>query len=417
MSVYTGLIVVAVLGGFGLVLGVRRKRRRWPAGAADLTAPVPAFRVVTLGLQGSGKTMLLTSIYRRLQTPGDRGYYLRAPYEQLIELNRWYQEAANSAEDWPRGTTRGEMREFEFSVLSHLDDSVETVLKLGYLEYPGELLTDLDVAGATAQERLLAAIDSADALIGIIDGFRVLQAFRGDQRGRLILQNTLDAMINAMMSARTPIAVVISKWELLDELHPDENTRLHIVRTMLMGIEGFRDLVTVHSARRVIRLIPVTAVGHDFAVLDGGQVRKKPAGHFEPSNVDVVLSTVVPDILRQIELTLDQATRSQLLAEAQRRMRMGPAEALQSLGGFLADRAGRMLVSAVGGGLLGDAGLTLFLDTRGDAREYGARVATLTAADRRAESLVAARRRIVRELEHQATLLEAKLPASRLHAG
>jgi hypothetical protein len=418
MSVYTGLVVVAVLGGLGLLISRRRKHKRTASGSGQAGAepPVPTFRVVTLGLQGSGKTMLLTSIYRRLQTPGDRGFYLRAPYAQLIELNRWYQEAASSGEDWPRGTSRGEMREFDFSVMTHLGDAVETIVKLGYLEYPGELLTDPDAAGATAQQRLLEAIDNADALIGIIDGFRVLQAYRGDQRGRLILQNTLDAMINAMLSARTPIAFVITKWDLLDEVHPDENTRLHIVRTMLMGIEGFRDLIAVHSAKRIIRLIPATAVGHDFAVLDGGEVRKKPAGRFEPSNVDIALSAVVPDILRQIELTLDHATRSQLLAEAQRRMRMGPAEAVQSLAGFLADRAGRMLVSAVGGGLLGDAGLTLFLDTRGDQAAHASRLATLTEADRRAESLVQARRRVVRELEHQVTLLEAKLPASRLRA-
>jgi hypothetical protein len=49
--------------------------------------------IVTLGLQGSGKTLLLTGIYRRLQVPGDRGFYLRAPYVQLIELNRWYRES------------------------------------------------------------------------------------------------------------------------------------------------------------------------------------------------------------------------------------------------------------------------------------------------------------------------------------
>jgi hypothetical protein len=71
------------------------------------------------------------------------------------------------------------MREFEFSVISHVEDTAQTLLKIGYLEYPGELLTDADQPGSTAQDGLLTAIDQADALIGIIDGLRLLQAYRG----------------------------------------------------------------------------------------------------------------------------------------------------------------------------------------------------------------------------------------------
>jgi hypothetical protein len=418
MAVDAGLIVAAgMVGCAALVLGVRRWRGRGAdreSGPPALATRVPTFRVVTLGLQGSGKTLLLTSVYRHLQTPGDRGYYLRAPYEQLIELNRWYREVASVEEDWPRGTSRGELREFEFSLMTHVNDTAETILKLGYLEYPGELLTDPDAPGSTAQATLLESVERADALVGIIDGLRVLQAYRGDRRGALILQTTLDAMINSMLSARTPIVFVITKWDLLDGLHPDENTRLHIVRTLLTGIPGFRDLVRVHSPRRIIRLIPVTAVGHDFAVLDDGQVRKKPAGRFEPVNVDMVLSTVVPDVLRQVELSLDLATRQAILAEAQRRMRLGPREALQSLAAFVAERAGRVLLSAVGGGLLTESGVALLLDARSDPADHRARLATLSAADRRAEEFIQARRRVIHSLQDQVARLESTLPASRL---
>lgn len=411
------ILVIVVVGCIVLVKLFRKLRARRTASsshAAASTAHIPTFRVVALGLQGSGKTLLLTSIYRRLQVPGDRGYYLRAPYEQLIELNRWYQETANTDTDWPRGTSRGEMREFEFSMMTHLDDGPATVFKLGYLEYPGELLTDPEVPGGTSQARLLESVSTADALIGIIDGLRILQTYQGEQRGKVLLQTTLDAMVHTMLSARAPMVFVITKWDLLDQLHPDENLRLEIVRNLLMGVEGFRDLVRVHSARRVIRLIPVTAVGHDFAVLDDGQVRKKPHGNFEPINVEAALSAVVPDILRQIELSLDHATRQAIMAETQRRMRMGPREAVRSLSTFVAERAGRALLAALGGGVLGDAGMALFLDSRTQPVDHTARLAALSDADRRAEEFVQARRRVMYTLEHQVSKLEAGLPASRL---
>jgi len=418
------LIAVALIACVLLVLYLRKRSKSTAARAQyqgrQLATQVPTFRVVTLGLQGSGKTLLLTSTYRQLQTPGERGYYLRAPYEQLIELNRWYKEVASADEDWPQGTTRGEMREFEFDLMTHTNTGSETILKLGYLEYPGELLTDPDAPGSTAQARLLDSVAHADALVGIIDGLRVLQTQQGDRRGSLILETTLDAMINSMLSARCPIAFVITKWDLLDELDADENTRLDMVRSMLMSFPGFRDLVKIHSDRRIIRLIPVTAVGHDFAFLADGQVHKRPTGHFAPANVDVALSTVVPDVLCQIELSLDLATRQELLAEAQRRNRLAPADALQSLASFVADKAGKALASAVGGGLLLNSGLALLLDARGDevqdpVQAHHSRLATLSEADRRAEEFIQSRRRVIRSLQDRVWKLEAVLPASRLN--
>lgn len=413
-------VVVAYLVVFLLVAMMRRRaRRRNEAAPGGVVAvDTPTFRVVALGLQGSGKTLLLASMYRRLQTPGDRGWYLRAPYGQLIELNRWCQQVADPAEDWPRGTSRGEMREFEFDVMTEVRSAAEAVLRLGYLEYPGELLTDPDAPGSTAQARLLGAIGDADALIGIIDGLRLRQAYAGEARGMIILQAALDAMIHAMLGASCPIAFVITKWDLLDDVHPDENTRLHIVRTLLMGVDGFRDLVRVQGARRVIRLVPVTAVGHDFAVLDGGAVRKRPDGRFRPALVDVPLSAVIPDVLQQVDLALDNATRQAVLAEARRRLRMGPMEALQSLTAFAGERAGRALVAALGGGLLVDSAFALFLDSRvAPEPALAGRLAELDGASRRAEELVTARRRVVHELRSRISVLEARLPSCRLHAG
>jgi GTPase SAR1 family protein len=403
------IFVAVAIGVLGLLLLNRRRPRHRAAGRQAGAAPTaPTLRVVALGLQGSGKTLLLTSMYRQLYTPRDRGYYIKAPQDQVIELSRWYQQVADSGEDWPSGTTRQEIREFEFSVMARVGESALPVVRIGYLEYPGELLTDPDKAGSTDQADLRTAIGSADALIGIIDGLRILQTYHRDSRGTLILQANLDAMIHSMLEAHTPIAFVITKWDLLDELHPDENTRLGVVRNLLMSVDGFRDLVSVHSGRRVVRLIPVTAVGHDFALLDKGMVRKKPNGEFAPRNVDVPLSAVVPDVLQQMEMALDQQTRAAVLAEAQRRVRMSPSEALYSLAAFTAASAGRVLLSALGGGWLADAGMSLFLDSYFTPDyENEQRRTALTEADRKAEEFVLTRRMVIQRLQDQVRLLEA----------
>jgi hypothetical protein len=410
------LVVVIVAAVIYFVMSWRKRRRAAgkPATTATVTPPdVPKFRVVALGLQGSGKTLLLMSMYRRLYTPGDRGYYMRVPDDQLIELNQWYRQVADSGEDWPSGTTRQEMREFEFSVMAHIAGDALPVVRIGYLEYPGELLTDRDLAGSTAQADLRTAVGEAHALIGIIDGLRLLQTHRQENHGSVILQANLDAMIHSMLEASAPIAFVITKWDLLDELDPDENTRLHMVRELLMNVDGFRDLVWHHSRRRVIRLIPVTAVGHDFAVFDGKEVRKKPNGRFLPRNVDLPLSAVIPDVLQQVDMSLDQATRAAVVAEAQRRLRMGPAEALRSLSVFVAQLAGRTALSFAGAGWLVD-GMSLLMDSYPATGNTDQRRAALSEADEWAEEFVRTRRRVIQQLQSQVGMLEARLPASRM---
>ena len=172
----------------------------------------------------------------------------------------------------------------------------------------------------------------------------------------------------------------------------------------------------MHTDRRIVRLIPVTAVGHDFAVLKDGEVRKLPEGRYEPANVEAVLSSVVPDILRQVELSLDRETRARMLAEAQRRTAMGPREAVLALSRFVAERAGRAVVAAMGGGVLGEAGMALFLDSRARPDNgYAMAMSGLSAADRRADEVVRARRQVMQELERQVIRLESVLPASRLN--
>lgn len=417
MALIIPIIILAVV--LGILMTQRRRRRTAGGSHADTSRPtppdLPTFRVVALGLQGSGKTLLLMSMYRRLYTPGDRGYYIRVPDDQLIDLNQWYRQVADSGAGWPSGTTRQEMREFEFNVMARIDDKPVPVLRIGYLEYPGELLTDRDQAGSTAQADLRTAIDDAHALIGIIDGLRLLQAHRRDSRGTVILQANIDAMIHAMLEARAPITFVITKWDLLDELDPDENTRLRMVHDLLMDIDGFRDLIRHHSGRRVIRLIPVTALGHDFAVLDGERIRKKPHGRFQPRNVDLPLSAVIPDVLQQVDLSLDQATRAAVVTEAQRRVRLGPAEAIRSLGVFVATQAGQTVLSAVGAGWL-TAGVSLFVDSYAPppAFDTAQRLAALSEADRWAEEFIQTRRRVIQHLRSQVGLLEARLPASRM---
>jgi hypothetical protein len=421
------MIVIAVW----LLLRSRSKTRHGPDGGAEVSASsvvapgpdggeeIPAFSVVALGPRGSGKTLLLTSMYHEMHTFSGRSYYLIAPFDQVLLLNQWYTEVADTGRDWPSGSAVADTRTFSFTVQTRTASGKDLpVLALEYLEYAGGLLTDPQAPGSTAQSDLVARIESAQALIGIIDGHRIRQLLDGNPEGKVRLQQTMTAMINLVMRVEKPITFVITKWDLLRDIDADENARLLTVRKALMFNQGFRDLVQTHSARRVVRLVPVSAVGPVFAELDpNGVISKLPDGEMYPTNVDVPLAAVVPDVFEQVERSITQKEIQAAMERARRRTQLGPAAALVELGSFVARAAGRMLVGfGPQSAFLGDAAAALLGSRDGDdAIDRRLKIDRhLTEAQRELEEFHLARRRVLREFQSRVDVLEGRLPSSRL---
>jgi hypothetical protein len=396
-----------------------RSRRRAAAPPAPAPDPVPTFKVVALGSRGSGKTLLLASMYHQMQTPVGRSYFLTAPYEQVVLLNQWFTEVADTSKAWPSGTSVGETREFVFTVRTRAPaGSLHTVMNISYLEYAGGLLTDAQAPGSTGQAGLLQRIDAAHALIGIIDGYRIRQCLDGQYEGQMRLQQSLTAMINLMMLVSCPITFVITKWDILRDIDVDEEARLRRVRKYLMSNNGFRDLVQAHSSHRVVRLIPVSAVGPDFAELDAdGRIAKLPDGEMHPTNVDTPLSALVPDVFEQIERSLDKATLQAALDQVRRQTRLGPVGALAELGTFMLTTAGKAL-GPMGGqaaGFLGDAALELLRAGHDRAADPLSQLdRRLGEVDRTIEEFHLARRKVLRDFQSRIDVLEGRLPSSRL---
>jgi energy-coupling factor transporter ATP-binding protein EcfA2 len=416
MGVVFLVLAVAVLtAAVGFFRSRRREHGPPPAASGE---DVPTFHVVALGPRGSGKTLLLASMYHLMQTSSGRSYFLTAPYDQVVLLNQWFTDVADTSRDWPSGTAVGDTRDFVFTVRTRAPSgALYTVLRLGYLEYAGGLLTDVQAPGTTSQADLLARIGSAHALIGIIDGYRIRQCLDGRPEGQMRLQQSLTAMISLMMLVASPITFVVTKWDLLNDIDVDEDARLRRVRKLLMSNQGFYDLVQVHSAHRVVRLVPVSAVGPDFAELDPqGMVAKLPDGHMRPTNVDVPLAAVVPDVFEQLELSLDKATLKAALDEVKRMARPGPGAALAELGAFVARTAGKVL-GAFGphAAFVADAAVELFGSREDAADERADRVdRRLRTVGRTVDEYRTARRKVIRDFQSRVDVLEGRLPSSRL---
>jgi hypothetical protein len=412
------LVVLVVVAVVGLV----RRRNRAPK--PPVAPPrgddgVPTFRVVTLGPRGSGKTLLLASMYHQMQTWGGRGYFLAAPREQVALLNHWFTEVEDPGRDWPAGTATADTREFAFDVRTRGGSGgLHTVLKLVYLDYAGTLLTQPPEPGSTLWKDLDDRIESADALVAVIDGHRVRQWIDGKREGQMGLQHALTAMISRMLVVEKPVTFVITKWDLLRDVDVDEDSRLRTVRKLLMSNQGFRDLVQEHSGRRVVRLVPVSAVGPAFAELDeSGAMTKLPDGLLEPTNVDVPLAAVVPDVFEQIMLRLDQAKLAAEFERLRRQTRRPPGEAFADLGATLIRSTNRVIgaLNPLYSSLVGLAAADLMRRQEQTAAAHDATVTRLLDdAESHIEEFQLAQRKVIREFRSRVDVLEGRLSSSRL---
>jgi hypothetical protein len=427
MEIVVGVLVLLALA---LVVKAASARRAGVNGSDPKSSPKPpryeppTFRVVALGASRSGKTVFLSSMFHSLNFPAPgRSYYLETDARQRVALGNIYSRVSDPAQPWPPGTRTGETREFVFDCVGvDKDDAKHTILRMSYLDYAGELLVEEQEAGSTALDKLAEKINDAHALLAMIDGQRLLQLLRKEPGGHDYFQRSLRPMLGFMHGASCPIHLVVTKWDLLrDNAGPagaDDKALLDAVIAALMGYEHIKALVYAQSAKRIVRLIPVSAVGSNFADLDGdGEVVKRSDGEMHPTNIEVPLCAVLPDLFGQVESSLDESMRSGVNADMLRQLRKDAGAVAASVLGRPAGAALRMFLQGALGKDVGLEASTLFIEwlarpSSGNQPLGQAR----TGMERQLADLQRLRTDVLDDFRKTVLRLEAVLPNSQLSA-
>lgn len=323
----------------GRLLRSRRKTRAFP------TLPIPTFKVVALGNSGSGKTVLLASLFYQFRARPGRPYYFDTDPATRVRLGGLLSDVVDPGQEWPGATNRGGTRAYTFTCVAQTDDEPTPAFMIDYLDYAGEIFELTGESNAPLEE-LFARVQGADALIGMLDGRRVVQFLRGEARGRAYMIAKIAVMVQLMARARCAIYLVISKWDLVHDFgepeQSDDRARLEAVVQALMTVDHISDLV---RSRTQVRLIPISSVGPAFAAVDErtGLVNKLPDGTFAPFNVEIPIAAIVPDLFTRVRDSMNAQTVGVIEDEYRVRRRHTPEEALSEMGSFLLRPAGLAL--------------------------------------------------------------------------
>jgi GTPase SAR1 family protein len=252
------------------------------------------YSVIMLGPSGSGKTVFLASLYKKLSTQGDTGFFLQVESaEKRKRLNNLYTQIAVD-EKWPKGTTYSEVSEWTFTCRVQTEGlPIYSACQFTYLDYAGGRIND---EMGEEDPEFDNQLKNADALLGLLDGQRLLALMQGEAFGRVWAVNDLPNMLNIMQEIQNkPIHFVISKWDIIEGRYTLEE-----IIDRLYKIDEFRNLIRTRSRGNIpIRLIPISAVGKDFATLQkDGSMSKNSQTLPKPFQVEVPLACVLPDMIQ-----------------------------------------------------------------------------------------------------------------------
>ncbi|MEV7193587.1 hypothetical protein AB0N81_17520 [Streptomyces sp. NPDC093510] len=249
--------------------------------------------VTVLGPQGSGKTVYLASLFRRLALQRDDvGFFVQLPPHEATKLNQIYSQIV-SPDGWPDPNLLSHTSEWKFTCSIRTEQGeVYSPFTLDYLDFAGDHLTN---AAATATEYGAAVwqrVEESEFLLVLLDGLKVMRYLDGDNR----LIDELMPVFGAIGASRAVAHFLVTKWDLLEA----EGYSVRAVLDRLLENPDFHDFY-VNRLRRTdggaLRFIPVSSLGRGFATLGpDGQTMVKQGRFPQPLNVEVPFMAVLVDL-------------------------------------------------------------------------------------------------------------------------
>lgn len=272
---------------------------------------MPEFRILVLGTRAAGKTVFLASLYRKLcvNDPLQQYYLSCERKDQEKDLQNTYRAVADPSSDWPPSTQN--VTEYSFLATHILPDGNVTLFKVTYVDFPGGYVDDplIDPEAFSLKE----TARNWDSILVLLDGQKIKDFLDGRENTIFDDLNALLPVVNEGINRKEskPIHFAITKSDLISDLIDDQkfdeqNSILGMIAEKLLKHDLLRNFVETQLETQrernpelssLVSLIPVSAVGHDFATYDGKKITKRKDGVPNPYNVQLSIGMTIRDHL------------------------------------------------------------------------------------------------------------------------
>ena len=259
--------------------------------------------ILMLGFSGSGKTLMLASLYHHFAHGGPAGIRFttdNASNGVLVGLAAQIRDTPGGY--FPAGTRAAETRLWSFRVRVESGTQEADAFTLSYLDYAGRYVEGLLGAGADdpPDEKFERAVAEADVLMGMIDGEQLRRLMADGYDPGIV--GSIERLLNILVRARQRnIHLVISKWDLMRGPGGAYYTIADVINVLDRISDAFR-YFRQNPRLGNLRIIPVSALGVNGFVspgeMAGGAMTRKPGIPWRPWNVQIPFFCAIPDIIR-----------------------------------------------------------------------------------------------------------------------
>lgn len=247
-------------------------------------------KIAIVGVEGSGKTVLMAAIGEKYERPDDNGFLLSANSQQTYDVTHNVIDSHLRRGKWPPSTTAaGGVIRLEWTLLRRRNDLSRKICELSFLDYGGEIYRY--AFGSYPAEKVGAYIDQINELKRHIRNSDAL----------VVLVNLKDVIIGEGDASRSQEMKWISK-SIIDFAAGECGirrivlafTQFETYRTIVESVGGLRGayrryLAHIEGPYPSLELVAVSAVDKTALDDEGHEI---PAPDFSSSGLDALMEVI-----------------------------------------------------------------------------------------------------------------------------